>query len=115
MKSILFEELKKHGVKNPWDLTEFDTWVNDATREELNYLADSKDCFGLEMYDYKIIEKDRLKNICNFGVNYIFENKDKDRVLKEINDYRNVRFDGHRLKDFVNNLQDLSIYSCIWV
>lgn len=110
------EELKKHGIKSIFDLTEFDQWVNKATREDINSIIEKQKVFGLKLWEYEIIEREQLDNICNFGVNYIFKIMDRNKILKLVNDYKRKKdFKVQNTMKFVNILSKLSIYYCHWV
>lgn len=120
MKSAFVREMKRRGIKNPFELTEFDQWVNDATREDINILAEKHLIFGLKLWDFVIIDRNDLKDICNFGVSFIFRSKDRSKILNIIKSYKNhkKRFSGFNMmktQQAVENLIKLAIYSCVWV
>jgi len=115
----LIGEMKRRGIKNLWEFTEFDTWINDAERKDINsILSTKKEVFGLKLWDMKILEADQLKNASNFGVDYLFLKKDKERVMKLVKEYQEKEKQEWSMKlvsDFVNRLSKLSVHECIWV
>ena len=115
MKFKIDEALEKHNIAMS-NITEFDTWVNDATREDINIIVEKQDVFGLKLWSYKIIARDKLKDICNFGVTFIFKIKYMSKIIKYINGYKKYKeFDMARSSKFVSNIIDLAVYACLWV
>jgi hypothetical protein len=100
-------------VRSPFDLTEFDQWVNDATRKDINEIAKNQEVFGLHVWDFKILErKELLGKIYNFGVDHIFENKDRERVLSAIEQYKSKKISA---QEFLDLIFPIAVYSCMWV
>jgi len=118
MKVRIIEEMRKRGV-TPIDLTEFDQWVNDAIREDINCLVkEEKEVFGLKVWTYEIIPAEKLINCSNFAVDCIFRNEDKDKILKIIAEYREKEKEGFDIKAVEKFLDDIFqhvIYACYWV
>jgi hypothetical protein len=111
----MFEkEMIKRGIKNYFELTEFDTWVNEIEREVINKLLKEYEnkLFGLVLWEFKFLESFELKNVLNFGVNYIFKLKDKEKVLNLIKEYQDKKIKDI---DFLNQLSDLAVYIPLWV
>jgi hypothetical protein len=108
MRYFLFEEMKKRGL-NFDDLTEYDQWVNDATRKELEQFDENY--FGLEFWTWKIYPAP-FKNVKNFQFDIVLRNKDLRRVLEIIDDYENKRID---VCECVKLIFKLAVYVCFWV
>jgi len=112
-----------HGIVNPWDLTEFDKWVNDATRKDIETTAEQHnyEVFGLELWrDWKKIRGKNLVGALNFSVDLIFRNGDEAKVDKIVQEYEKTQSmeTGKRLvasKKLVNQLFELALMSCTWV
>jgi len=114
----LISEMKRRGIRNPWELTEFDQWVNDAERKDINSILSTQEVFGLKLWDMKVLEADQLKNVGNFGVDYLFLKKDRERVMKLVKEYQEKEKQEWSMKlvsDFVHKLSKLSVHGCIWV
>lgn len=97
---------------NPFDLTEMDQWVNDATRKDLRNLARTGKIFGLKMWTWEIIDARDLMYAANFSVDLIFKKVDKKRILRIIDQYKNRTLDE---MDVINKLSEIAIYHCLWV
>jgi len=109
-----FDALKEHGIRSPFDLTEFDQWSNDAQREDINALLKERGedgVFGLKVNGkLEWIPGSKLRDVLNFGVDYIFAE----------DDYHDVELAVHKFKDtdynrFLSELSNFSIYDCLWV
>jgi len=115
------KEMAKRGVVNPFELTEFDSWVNEATRKDINSLVDKfgNNVFGLKFWDWIILKGNELRNICNFGVDIVFLKKDLEKVKEAIEEYRkSVEKKGWNQKldkQIVDKLFSLALYSAMWV
>jgi len=111
IKSKLFEEMKKRGYKPTeiWELTEFDQWVNDITRDDL--LQFGKGYFGLEFWTWKVYEAP-FQDVKNFQFSMVFRNKDKKKVFEIIEKYKKGEIDA---RECVYQISDLAVYHCIWV
>ncbi|MHA1506373.1 MAG: hypothetical protein ACTSR0_04190 [Candidatus Asgardarchaeia archaeon] len=104
--------------KNPFDLSEFDTWVNVATIRDLKRLIKEQDVIGLKIWEFKIVKREELKNyICNFGIDLIFKAEDEEKVKEIIKQYHeNERKDWYKATmDYIDELFDLAVYICVWV
>lgn len=117
--SELAKQMKAHGITNPWHLTEFDQWVNDATRKDIeNLLAENSNVFGLKFWSWDQIPLEKLHGIYNFGVDLIFKEEDKDKVQQLIEDYKRktkVKWSIVTAKKIVDQLFELAILDCCWV
>ncbi|MEM0288105.1 MAG: hypothetical protein QXG05_08075 [Nitrososphaerota archaeon] len=108
----ILKQMRLHGV-GPLDVTEGDTWVNDATREDINNIAKeyNYEVFGLQMWTWEKVKGKSLINAPNFSVDYIFRNQDESKVYSSIKRYRRT----HSSLRIINELAALSIYGCFWV
>jgi len=112
-----------HGITNPWDLTEFDQWVNDATRKDIESTAEKRnyEVFGLELWrEWRKIRGRDLVDALNFSVDLIFKNEDEAKVDKLISEYEETQSmeTSKRLvtsKKLVDQLFQLAIMACTWV
>jgi len=106
--------LKEHGIRSPFDLTEFDQWSNDAQRQDINELVKKKGedgVFGLKVNGkLEWISGSKLRNVCNFGVDYIFDEDDYHNVELAIHKFREKDY-----KRFLSELSNFAIYTCLWV
>jgi len=105
--------LARHNV-SPFDLTEFDQWVNDATRKDVKEIAASCRVFGLKIWDYEIIEGEALRSgpVYNFSVDLLFF-EDKRKLVKALMDrYKRGEMDDMK---FIHQLFDEALYVCMWV
>jgi len=124
--------MKAHGITNPWDLTEFDQWVNDATRADIATTAEQHnyEVFGLELWgEWKKIRGRDLVGALNFSVDLIFKNTDEAKVDKLIAEYDEqtrkkwstkkyaaaVACISDATKKLVDQLFELALTSCTWV
>jgi hypothetical protein len=120
MKSILFEEAKKRGIKRFSDLTEFDQWVNDCTRKEINFILDNNKVFGVNEGDngnYVFVEPYLLRNAKNFSVKLLFKENQRDKIAALIQNYNcssDENFNMDLLSNFIKELFDNSCYVCVW-
>ena len=106
------KEMDERGILNPLDLTEFDSWVNKATRRDINKIIEKHKAFGLKVWEYEIIPPEKLKNAPTFSVDLIFLEKDREKVLELIQKHKNHEIDDY---DFVKKLFEIAFYSCTWV
>lgn len=119
--SELAKQMKAHGITNPWDLTEFDQWVNDATRKDINTMAEQHnyEVFGLHMWrDWEKIRGKALVDALNFSVDLIFKNEDEPKVDQLINEYKKAADENWAMavdKKAVADFFKLAIMSCTWV
>lgn len=130
--SELAEQMKAHGITNPWDLTEFDQWVNDATRKDIETTAEkyNYEVFGLELWGkWKKIRGRDLVGALNFSVDLIFKNEDEEKVDKLIAKYDEqtrkkwstekyataIAHISNATKKLVDQLFELALTSCTWV
>jgi len=130
--SELAKQMEVHGITNPWDLTEFDQWVNDATRTDIVATAEQHnyEVFGLELWgQWKKIRGRNLVDALNFSVDLIFKNEDEAKVDKLIGEYDEqtrkkwstekyavaVASISDITKKLVDQLFELALMSCTWV
>jgi len=117
-----------HGITDPFDLTEFDQWVNDATRKDIETTArqNNFEVFGLHMWKpwTKIRGKDltTVPPVYNFSVGLIFKNSDEPKVDEIIKNYEQKVAGKEWDKEMsnlatktVNSLHKLAIETCLWV
>jgi len=110
--------MKEHGISNPWNLTEYDQWVNDATRKDIKDIVERNNgqVFGLKIWSWKEIEAEHLKEVCNFDVDLIFKNEQRTQVRELIAAYKKrTTWSMKADKQLVDQLFDLAILSCTWV
>jgi len=109
--------MKEHDITNIWELTEFDQWVNDATRKDIENTVEKEggDVFGLKVWSWEMLPAEKLKGICNFGIDLVFRNKDRAKVLKLIDEEAKKPFSMAATKKLVDELFKLAILSCMWV
>lgn len=118
--TALTKAMQLQHINSPFQLTEFDGWVNDATREDIATLAKQSKVFGLKLWTYKELRGEQLTECYNFDVNYLFKESDHDQVKKLIDDYISIdnqvpRLDQLETIKFLDALGKLTLYSCIWV
>ena len=113
------KQMLRHRVTNPFELTEFDQWVNDATRKDINSLVERGEVFGLKFWSWKIVEGEQLKDAKNFEIDLVFRKKDMDRVKQIIEDYESSKKENGATYDLqrsvIDKLFDLAIYTAMWV
>jgi hypothetical protein len=117
MKSILFEEAKRHGINNLYDLQETDNWVNDSTRKEINWILNNKKVFGVtENNGYTLVEPYQLRDARNFSVKLLFDENKRDFIAEKVQAYNcKTDFCMNDLAEFIKVLFDNSCYVCTWV
>ena len=110
----IVRQMKQRKVYNPLKLTEFDQWVNDATRKDINFLLDQYDgeLFGLKIWEMEILEGEELRDCRNFSVSYIFLKKHRHAIETLINDYK---ADKIPTLSFLDKLGKLAVYTAWWV
>ncbi len=126
--SELAKQMKDHGITDPWNLTEFDQWVNDATRKDIETTVKENnfEVFGLHIWKpwTKIRGKDltTVPPTYNFSVDIIFKNSDEPKVDEIIKNYEDAAAGKEWNKELqkltwktVNALHKLAIESCLWV
>jgi len=115
--SELAREMKERGITSPWDLTEFDQWVNDATRKDIENMVEKEggEVFGLKVWTWEMLPAEKLNGICNFGIDLVFRNRDRAKVLKIIDEESKKPFSMATTKKLVEELFKLAILNCTWV
>jgi hypothetical protein len=108
----LTKEMVERGIRTPFELTEFDQWANDATRRDINELVEKHEVFGLKLWSMEVVEKERLRDVCNFGVDVVFDEKDRNDVMSAIARYRNGELSD---RCFIDLIFTLGLYTCLWV
>jgi hypothetical protein len=123
--SELGRQMKEHGITDPFDLTEFDQWVNDATRKDIRTVAEKHnyEVFGIHFWGTwtKTRGKDLL-DANNFSVDLLFKNADEAQVDEIIQRYEKKAV-GHEWDKFlrrltyktVEDLHKLALAACWWV
>ena len=113
---FLTSEMKKRGIRSPFDLREDDQWVNDATRQDIEALVRQGPVFGLEFWTWNKFRGDELKDVKNFQLDLLFKEEDESKVDKAIADYKIKKGEGFRTtREIIDELQGLAIYTCLWV
>jgi len=111
--------MKAHGITNPWNLTEFDQWVNDATRTDIETTAEQHnyEVFGLKLWgEWKKIRGRDLVGARNFSVDLIFKNEDETKVDEFISKYmKRKKWTMKGAKEIVDQLSELALMLCTWV
>jgi len=107
-------EMTRHRVVNPFELTEFDSWVNEATRKDINSIIDKygDGVFGLKFWKWTILKRKNLCDVCNFGVDLIFKEEQLEEVKSIISKYENREIDN---REIVDKLFDMALYIAVWV
>jgi len=122
--SELAKQMQAHGIKEPENLTEFDQWVNDATRADIQKLVKEHNAqvFGLSVWTWKKTRGIALNEANNFSVDYIFKNSDEPAVDKITTEHdetaKGKEWDKEMQKlawKTVENLYKLALDSCLWV
>jgi len=112
IESELTKELLKRGL-SPIELTEFDQWVNDATRKDINKIVNkNKNVFGLQFWTWRVLEGEELIDAKNFSVDVILKEEDRGKVDELINQYESKEIDS---VEIVNRIFDMAVYVAIWV
>jgi len=117
--------MKAHGITDPENLTEFDQWVNDATRVDIENIVKGHNAEVFGIHTWKPWKKTKGKNLigtCNFSVDYIFKNTDEQAVDKIIAKYEEKAKGKEWNKELsklswktVTALNNLALDSCLWV
>jgi hypothetical protein len=108
----------KRRITNPWDLTELDQWVNDATRADIeNLLKENPNIFGLKVWEWVKIREKALIGSLNFSVDMIFKNEDEAKVdaLTHHYDITKNGWSSRLATEVIEKLSELSLMHCIWV
>lgn len=122
MKWEIDRVMKQKVVNSPFELTEFDTDINDATRLDIANIKKEKEVFGIKFIgenknNAKIVD---CNNLYNFGVNEIIEEKNRKKIESMINSFNKKSYKSlstylKKYAQFIEKIQKLSIYTCIWV
>ena len=110
--------MSAHGIKNPFDLTEFDQWVNDATRTDINTLTEEHnyEVFGLTLWgEWKKTRGKALVSTLNFSVDLIFKKQDEQKVDALIQGYKKQKWSMKTDKQLIDQLFKIALMSCSWV
>lgn len=118
--SELARQMEARGISNPWSLTEFDQWVNEATRKDIETLAERHGfkVFGLKMWTWEKIHGKDLVGALNFSVDLIFKNEDEaevDRLIRGYMEQTKRNWNMKADKKLVDKLFTLALHSCTWV
>jgi len=105
-------EFERLGI-TPFQATEFDQSLNDATRHDINRFVDEygDDIMGISLWDFKLMRGEELRDALTSSVSYLFKADDLGRVISAIHAYK-------KNKDtiaFLNAIEAISIYCCFWV
>ena len=96
-------------MSNVFGLSEFDSWINDETREALKKFG--KGYFALSFWDWQEY-KAPFGEVKNSQFNIVYSELQRDSVLELVRRYRNGELSP---KDFFTLLVDYVTYVCIWV
>jgi len=112
--SELAKEMLERGVTNPLDLTEFDQWVNDATRRDIENIARKYNfrVFGLKFWSWRKKRDRELLDTKNFEVDLVFRDEDEPKVDALIEKYERREIDEMKV---IEELFDLAVMDCMWV
>jgi len=105
-------EFERLGI-TPFQATEFDQSLNDATRYDINRFVEEygDDIMGISLWDFKLMRGEELRDALTTSVSYLFKADDLGRVISAICAYE-------KNKDtmaFLNEIEAISIYCCFWV
>lgn len=103
--------MREHRV-TPFDLTEFDQGINDASRKDINNLLSTDRVIGLKFWSWKILRGEQLRDVCNFDVDVILRAEDEGKVRDLIGKYENREISD---KQVIDAIFDLAVYIPIWV
>lgn len=109
----------KHYVRNTFEMQETDRWVNDATRADLQVIAEKNgfNVFGLKCWTWQVTEATKLGSAPNFSVDYVFANDDKTKVDAVIAEYQREIAKGYNSNvawKCVNALAEITLKECVW-
>jgi hypothetical protein len=113
--------MQAHGISDPFDLTEFDQWVNDATRKDVGTIAAQHGwkVFGLKMWrEWEKIRGKDLQGALNFSIDYVFKNEDEAKIDALIQKYEKAAEESWSAKldsKTVDKISKLAILCCWWV
>jgi len=77
---FLTSEMKKRGIRSPFDLREDDQWVNDSTRQDIEAIAKQGPVFGLKHWTWEKFRGDQLKDVKNFEFDLLFKVEDEAKL-----------------------------------
>ena len=114
MVSELTKRMIEHGVVSPFDLTEEDQWVNDATRKDIKNVVIKHNfkVFGLKFWTWNKKRGRELLDVRNFEVDLIFKDENEPKVDGIIQEYKRQEIDEMKV---IDELFDLAIMICTWV
>ena len=106
------KEFKRLRI-TPYEATEFDQSLNDATRRDINRFVDEygNNIMGVSLWDFKMMQGEELRDALNFSVNYLFKADDLERVTGVIDAYKEHK----NAKMFLDEMEMISVYTCFWV
>jgi len=112
--SHVAKALAEHRVRSIYDISEFDNWINVAQRKDINELLDKRgeeNVFGLKLNPLGVIPGSKLRDICNFGVDYVFSNEEGVPIRVGLAMYENKE----NYVKMLDALDKLALETCIWV
>ena len=121
--SEVSKEMAKRGIRSPFDLTEMDQWVNDASRRDIRRMYIEQDglVFGLETWTRKKVRGVQLLNLKNFEVDALFKLEDEEKVDELHRNYDSGQMNQRTPQDrsaaskLVNSLHKLALDVATWV
>jgi len=110
----LIKEMKRRGIRDPFDLTETDQWVNDATRVDIKavYEKESGHVFGFDLWTGVKIRGDELLNCPNFGCAVIVREENEAKVDESYAAYKKGELTADK---YIDTVFDLAAMSATWV
>ncbi|MCW4008516.1 MAG: hypothetical protein NWF09_07520 [Candidatus Bathyarchaeota archaeon] len=111
---LMFQNYLHTQKANIFELTEFDQWVNDATRACINKILDKykNEVFGIEFWSWHILCGEQLRDANNFSVDVIFKNCDFDKVKNAIINYEKKKINNAKV---IDTLFNDAVFVCTWV
>ena len=110
----LIKEMKRRGIRDPFDLTETDQWVNDATREDIRavYETEGGRVFGFDLWTGVKIRGDKLLNCPNFGCAVIIRDENEAKVNESYATYKKGELTSNK---YIDSVFDFAAMSATWV
>jgi len=112
--SHLAKAMQEHGTRSIYDISEFDQWINVAQRKDINELLDRRgegNVFGLKLNPLEVIPGSKLRDVCNFGVDYVFSNEGGVAIRVGLAMYENKE----NYVKMLDALEKLALDTCMWV
>jgi hypothetical protein len=115
----LAKEMEARHITDPWELTEYDQWVNDAPRKDIeDIVKQNPNVFGMKIWNWTKIRGQALVGAFNFSVDYIFKDTDEpkvDKIIKQYNKDSHGQWNREATLKAIDALGHLSLLRCTWV